>query len=648
MALTQDGRLLAVNTPLGKDALLLEVLEGTEEMSGLFRFNLVMLSERSSIAAADLIGKPVTIHLALAKGGSRCINGVVSRFAQGDYDHGLTHYFADVVPWLWFLTRTSDCRIFQKKTVPDIVQQIFKDLGFQDYRLQLQGSFEPREYCLQYRETDFNFVSRLLEEEGIFYFFEHTPGKHTLVLANSPSAHPPCPNQAQARYRYTFGSHQEEDFVTQWHLEQELHPGKYALADYYFPTPNNRLLVKASSTVKVGGNDKFEVYDYPGYFAERFDGEDKASKVQPDAERTVKLRQAAEDAAHKVVSGVGTCRAFLPGYRFNLVEHYQPAMNGPYVLTEVRHNASSNIRNDSAAGYGQTFTCIPYAVPFRPPRTTPKPVVQGCQTAVVVGLPGEEIDTDKYGRVKVQFHWDREGKKDANSSCWIRVATPWAGKQWGMVHIPRIGQEVVVHFLEGDPDQPIIIGSVYNGEQMPPYKLPDNKTQSGIKSRSTLKGGDANFNELRFEDKKGSEDVYFHAEKDFHRVVEHDDDLKVGNDQTIEVKNNRTETVKEGNEKVTIEKGDREVQIKMGNETLLIKMGNQTTKLDLGKSETEAMQSIELKVGQSSIKLDQTGVTIKGMLITIEGQVQTQLKGLMTQVNGSAMLQVQGGIIMLG
>jgi type VI secretion system secreted protein VgrG len=250
--------------------------------------------------------------------------------------------------------------------------------------------------------------------------------------------------------------------------------------------------------------------------------------------------------------------------------------------------------------------------------------------------------------VKVQFHWDRDGQNDANSSCWVRVATPWAGKQWGMIHLPRIGQEVVIDFLEGDPDNPIIVGSVYNADQMPPYKLPDHKTQSGLKTRSSLKGGDANFNELRFEDKKGSEDVYFHAEKDFHRVVEHDDDLKVGNDQTIEIKNNRTEKVKEGDEKVTIEKGNRTVQISMGNETLLIKMGDQSTKLDMGKSETEAMQSIELKVGQSSVKLDQTGVTIKGMLIQIEGQIQTQLKGMVTQINGSAMLQLQGGIIMIG
>lgn len=666
MALTQDGRLLAINTPLGKDVLLLQTLEGTEEISGLFRFNLVLLSEKSQIAFTDLVGKPVSITIALNGNQKRYIHGHVSRFAQGDFDQGVTHYFAEVVPWLWFLTKTTDCRIFQRKSVPDIIQQIFKDLGFTDFRLQLQGSFEPREYCVQYRETDFAFVSRLMEEEGIFYFFEHSASKHTLVLANNPGVHQPVPGQADVRYRYASSTKEDEDFISQWHVQQELTSGKFALTDYYFPTPSNSQMAKTPSAVKVGGNDRFEVYDYPGYFAKRFDGDDKAGKVLPDGERTVKLRMQGEEAFHKVASGASDCRAFVPGYRFNLKEHYRADLNGSYVLTDVRHNATSNLLTGEGAGYANAFTAIPQAVPYRPARLTPKPVIQGCQTAVVVGVKDSEIDTDKYGRVRVQFHWDREGKKDQNSSCWIRVATPWAGKRWGMIHIPRIGQEVVVTFLEGDPDQPLIVGSVYNAENMPPYALPDNKTQSGVKTRSALKGGEANFNELRFEDKKGQEDIYFHAEKDFHRVVENDDDLKVGHDQTIEIKNHRTEKVKEGNEKVTIEKGNRdiivqtgndthkiekgnrEVKIEMGNDTLIISMGNQKTKLDLGKSETEAMQSIELKVGQSSIKLDQMGVTITGMTIKIDGKIQTDVKGMMTQIQGSALMKMGGGITMIG
>jgi type VI secretion system secreted protein VgrG len=673
--ITQDLRLLSLSTPLGKDVLCLHKLEGTEAISSPFHFCLELLSDQSStVSFKDIVGKRVTIAIELPSKQKRYINGLVSRFAQGDFDTGMTHYYAEVVPWLWLLSRTSDCRIFQKKSVPDIVQQIFKDLGLQDFKLQLQGSFEPREFCVQYRETDLDFVSRLLEEEGIFYFFEHTQDKHTLVLANSPAAHSPCPNQAQARYRYTYGGKQEVDFIRQWKAEQELHPGKYALTDYYFPTPSNNQMVKAVSGIKLEGSDRYEVYDYPGYFAKRFDGDDKAGKVPPDGERTVKIRMAANEAAHQVIEGAGECRGFVPGYRFSLTEHYRQDLNGDYVLTQVTHTASNNLRPGDEPKYQNTFTCLPKAVPYRPARVTPKPVIQGTQTAQVVGLAGEEIDTDKYGRVKVQFPWDREGKKDANSSCWIRVASSWSGKQWGAIQIPRIGQEVVVSFLEGDPDQPLIIGSVYNAEQMPPYKLPDNKTQSGVKSRSSLKGGAENYNEIYFEDKKGEELLYIRAEKDQTIAVENDEAHWVGHDRTKEVdhdetttiKNNRTETVEEGDEKITIKKGNRTVEISMGNETLNIKMGNQTTtldmgnqatqlkmgnqttKLDMGQSSTEAMQSIELKVGQSSIKVDQTGVTISGMVIKIEGQVQTQLKGLMTQLGGDAMLQVQGGIIMIG
>jgi type VI secretion system secreted protein VgrG len=274
-----------------------------------------------------------------------------------------------------------------------------------------------------------------------------------------------------------------------------------------------------------------------------------------------------------------------------------------------------------------------------------------------VGRHGEEIWTDKYGRIKVKFHWDRDRERNENSSCWIRVASPWAGKNWGAIAVPRVGQEVVVQFLEGDPDRPIVIGSVYNADQMPPWDLPANQTQSGVKTRSSKGGSGSNYNELRFEDKKGSEDVYFHAEKNFHRVVEHDDDLKVGNNQSIEVQENRTKTVVKGNETVTIKQGNRQVELGMGSDALIIKMGNlsttlkmgnQSTKLDLGGSTTEAMQSIELKVGQSSVKIDQMGVTIKGMMINIEGQISTQLKGMMTTINGSAMLTAGGGITMIG
>ena len=419
---------------------------------------------------------------------------------------------------------------------------------------------------------------------------------------------------------------------------------------------------------------KYEIFDYPGLYAKK-DAGDKA----------VAVRMEEEEAAYDTASGAGDLVGFTPGGKFTLDGHPAESENQDYVLTSVRHEAvDGSIVGDGESHYGNTFTALPASAIFRPARETPRPVVRGPQTAVVVGPSGEEIYVDKHGRVKVHFFWDRLGKKDENDSCWIRVAQNWAGKNWGLVFHPRIGQEVVVDFLEGDPDRPLITGRVYNAVQTPPYELPANQTQSGLKTRSTKGGGADDFNELRFEDKKDSEDIVFHAQKDFHRVVENDDDLKVQHDQMIEIKNNRTETVKEGDEKVTIEKGDRTVTVKtgddlhdvkqgnrtvtvetgndahnvkkgdrsvvidMGNDALTLKVGNQTTKLNLGASSTEAMQSIELKVGQSSVKIDQTGVTIKGMMVSVEGQVQTTVKGMMTQIKADAMLQQSGGIIMIG
>lgn len=647
---TQANRLVELTTPLGENVLLLQGFTGRESISQPFHFDLDLASTDVQVAFDRIVGQRVTLILYLDQERTTCryINGFVSRFAQGESDERFTYYRAEIVPWLWFLTRTADCRIFQDKTVPEIIEQVFKDLGFTDFKNNLRGTYPKRVYCVQYRETAFNFVSRLMEQYGMFYFFEHEQDKHTLVLADRLSAHEPCPEQPKARYDYSGGAQLgDEDVITSWHMEQELQPGKYALSDYNFETPNTSLEVNVSSTVKVDSNSKYEVYDYPGEYLKKNEGD-----------TLVKLRMEEEESGHKVVHGSSTCRAFVPGYRFDLTGHHRQDMNSAYVLTEVQHAASIGSdyvsASDAEENYSNSFICMPHKVPFRPPRVTPKPVVQGPQTAVIVGKKGEEIWTDKYGRVKVQFHWDRYGKDDENSSCWIRVSQNWAGKRWGGIFIPRLGQEVIVEFLEGDPDQPIITGRVYNAEQMPPYELPTNQTQSGIKSRSSKKGETVNFNELRFEDKKDSEEIYLHAEKDFNRVVENNDTLKVGfdkkdpGDQTIDIYNSRTETVHQGNETITIKKGNRDVQIDMGNDTLTIKMGNQTTKLNMGKSTTQAMQSIELKVGANSIKIDQTGITLKGIMIKIQGDAMTQVKAPMTQVNGDAMLQLKGGITMIG
>jgi type VI secretion system secreted protein VgrG len=520
---TQERRRIALKTPLGKDALLLTAFEGQEELSRLFSYQLEMLAEKSDYKAADLVGKPVTFSVDLADGSPRFFNGFVKRFVYIGGDE-LSSYRAEVVPWLWFLTKTNDCRIFQNKSIPDIIEQIFKDLGFTDYKLQLKGSFEPWEYCVQYRESDFNFVSRLMEEEGIFYYFKHEDGKHTLMLCNDKGAYQTS-KEAEVEFRAETNAPGGVNQLTRWDHQYEFRSGKFAQTDYNFETPSTSLMTNTNSVVNVNGNSKFEIYDFPGEYEKK-----------PQGDAGTKVHMEEEEAGHEVATGDSSCRSFAPGGKFKLTKHPSKAEEGKsYVITSIHHSCStgSYVSGSSAAGedYANTFTCIPDSVTFRPARITPKPLIHGSQTAVVTGPGGEEIFPDKYGRVKVQFHWDREGKKDDNSSCWIRVSTPWSGKNWGMVAIPRIGQEVVVSYLEGDPDRPLITGMVYNAETMPPYALPANKTQSGIKTRSSKGGGAANFNEIRFEDKIGSEELYFHAEKDQKVIVEHDQSIDVGNDR---------------------------------------------------------------------------------------------------------------------
>ena len=538
MAYTQENRLLKLDVPsLGTDVLLLQGFTGREGISQLFKFDLDLLSVKNDIQFEDIIGQNVTIRVLLSDGSSeRYFNGFVSRFAQGGSGTTFTNYQMEVVPWLWFLTRNADCRIFQMLKIPEIIQTVFQNRGFTDFKSSLTGSYDPVDYCVQYRETDFNFVSRLMEHNGIFYYFEHENGKHTMVLADSPSAIQPCPDQSSASYSQSTGDLEAEDVVTAWHTEQELRTGKYSLTDYNFETPSTSLMANEPTMVSVGGNSQFELYDYPGDHL-----------TQSHGTSVAKLRMQEEEASHKVVGGSSVCRAFTSGYKFDLKDHYRNDVNDSYVLTEVQHVATvgsyAQGASDTPAHYSNHFTCVLASVHYRPPRITPKPFVQGPQTALVVGKSEEEIWVDKYGRVKVQFYWDRQGKKDENSSCWIRVSQPWGGKNWGSVWIPRIGQEVIVHFLEGDPDRPLITGRVYNAEQMPPYTLPDHQTVSTFMSRSSKGGASANFNEIRFEDKQGNEQIFLNAERDMDQCVEVDSREFVGNNLHLNVGANQTEHI---------------------------------------------------------------------------------------------------------
>jgi type VI secretion system secreted protein VgrG len=533
---SQANRPMRVDTALNEDVLLLEGFSGMEGVSTPFGYTLELLSEDAAIAAPDVLRKPAWVTIKTPDGGERVIHGLIRSFTQLGQSEGLTSYRSELVPWLWFLSLSSDCKIFQNLSVPEIVEQVFQGLGYADFKIKLVKTYPKRLFCVQYRETHLNFVSRLLEEEGIFYFFEHSKSKHVLTLVDDNSAVKPCPGQAKARMATDIGRWQQEDVVTACECEDAVHTGKVTLRDYDPQQPS--LLLERT----VSGTHPEESYDYPGKYSALDEGE-----------RYARLQLEAEEARERVVRGAGTCRTFQSGYRFDLKEHYRKDANQGYMLLELRHaGRAGDYRSWESApfDYRNDFLAIPYSVPYRPLHDTPKPRIWGTQTALVVGMAGEEIWTDKNGRVKVQFYWDRLGKKDENSSCWIRVSQPWAGKGWGSLSVPRIGQEVVVEFLEGDPDLPIITGRVYNAEQTPPYDPGKGGVVSGLRSK-THKG--QGYNEMSMDDTTGKEKVTIHGQFDMGTRVEHDKTESIGNNETIDIGNDRTETVA-GNETLSVAK----------------------------------------------------------------------------------------------
>jgi type VI secretion system secreted protein VgrG len=611
---TQDNRLLILDTPLGKDVLLLQELTGYEGISRLFTYELNLLAyDNDSIVFSDIVGQSVTITLSSPSGTPRYINGYVSRFTQGDTDErNFTHYHAQVVPWLWFLTRQADCRIFQNLAVNDILSQVFNLFSFSDFRLSLTGTYPQLEYCVQYRETSFNFVSRLMEEFGIFYYFDHsTEGKHTMVLGDQSSTLPACPS-SPISYDTQVGGLYDPEAISDWHVEQEVRTGKYTVTDYNFTTPSTSLLASDPTVVDLSASQPLELFDYPGLHTTKDLGDTVA-----------KTRMQEEEAGYMVVSAESNCRAVMSGYSFELKNHYRSDQNTNYVVTEVRHYGSAGqsyttAGNQGAETYSNHLTCIPASVAYRPPRVTPKPFVQGPQPALVVGKSGEEIWVDKYGRVIVQFYWDRLGQQNENSSCWIRTSQPWAGGNWGAMWIPRIGQEVLVSFLEGDPDRPVITGRVYNANQMPPYALPDYQTRSTFMSRSSKGGGAANYNELRFEDLKGQEQIFMNAEMDMDLRVEKDSREFIGANRHLIVTTNQVEQIQT----------DKHVHVE----------GSHYEKIDTNMSLNVGGNQMESVTGNKSLSV--TGNQNE----SVTGNISLSVTGNQSEsVTGNVSLSVTGG-----
>jgi type VI secretion system secreted protein VgrG len=673
---TQEMRPISVTTPLGKDALLLVGFTIKEAISQLFDVQLDLVAENhTEISFDQLLGQNLVIRLTLMDGKERFFSGICSRFGQGRRDEAFTLYRMEVVPQFWLLTRRSQSRIFQHMSVPDILKKVLTGL---DVAFELQGSFQPRDYCSQYRESDFAFASRLMEEEGIYYFFKHSADGHKMVVANTPHSHPDVPEQSEIIYDEVKGGTREEMRIYDWEKVQELRAGKCTLWDHCFELPHKHL--EASKTIldsvqvgqvthklKVGNNDKLEIYDYPGAYAQRFDGVDKGGgdnpadlqKIFDDNKRTVEIRMQQEALPSLQIRGGSNCRQLVAGHKFTLERHFNS--DGQYVLTSVEHTASLSLDYRSGEGeefvYENKFTCIPVALPFRPPLVTKKPVVDGPQTAVVVGpVPKEEIWCDKYGRVKVQFHWDRDGKYNENSSCWIRVATAWAGKGWGQINIPRIGHEVIVDFLEGDPDNPVIVGSVYNAENMPAKKLPEGRKISGLVSRTNKPS--PGFNQITCDDTKDNELIQIHGQFDMQTDIEHDERWNVKNDCTITVDGKHTETI-DKDTSITIKTGNFFHDVKTGTAAIHVKGAvqekfedSQETIVKNGihiASETahiyiHTATSIQLHVGKSSIWMDEGGqISIKGMNVSIEGKESVAIKGGRVVSAADTTHEIQGG-----
>lgn len=703
------ARQVELKTPLPDDTLRLKHFRGREELGRPFQYDLELVSRDHNIQFSKLIGETVEARL-YVRGKWRIFTGIVNRFSQtsSGQDKNLAFYRATLVPTLWLLTRGSDCRIFlphmfdnNAMSADGIIKMVLGEFGVEFNADGLSATYPKREYCVQYRETHFNFISRLMEEEGIYYFFTHKDGKHVMHLADSRAAHNPNDGFAEIPYRQASGGTPMAESITDCSLHQEIQPGTCVLSDYDFTVPKKDLVVPADATADWGhAKQRHAVYDFPGGYESREFGEHYARVRIDELQAQVETLRAETDA-----------RGVEVGRTFKLKSHPRAPLNREYLITSATYRIDAE-QLESGGGGGPddaifrcAFAAMSVDVPFRPARLTPRPVIRGPQTAIVVGKKGDEIHTDEYGRVKVHFHWDRWQDYDEKCGIFIRVAQEWAGKNWGAIFTPRVQQEVVVDFLEGDPDRPLITGRVYNGDHKPPYELPTHATRSTIKTNSSK--GSEGFNELRFEDKKGEEQIFIHAEKNKDERVKNNSMEWIGNDrhlivkrdQVEQVERDRAETIKRDHiEKIERDhslliKGKEAIEV-TGSRSLKVtgalieefkdNHSEVTTKDHYIKADNiciEALTNITIKVGQTSIALESDGIkistqgkievesldktefktkagdfkvesmmntSIKGTLqLNLEGTVQAEMKGTMATVKGDAMTTVKGGIVMI-
>lgn len=704
-----------------------------EGLSKLTEMTVLIRSQCENADIAEIVGRSLRVHVMTEDENERVFSGLCVSVEEIGYFEGNWYYLAEVRPWFWMLTRTQDCRVFQERTAVEIIKQIFEDHGFSDYEDALTGRYDPRTYCVQYRESDYDFLCRLMEEEGIYFYFKNdlnSEAVEKLVLSDSISAHDAVPGHAtidyHARQMDRGAETGREDHIAEWVKQERVTRGKFTLNDFDFKLQDADLEFEHAIASGSHNHKTYEVYDYLGHH--RYPGVYNDDKMLGEKYATVRME--AETARFQQFRGAANVRALAAGQTFEMSGHPDDDANVPYLIVSAEHfvqdqnflqavhekkvgarlsevkrhgvekflqtemiHRGRETRRDLVMmprdfpeamandAFGGTFRAIPKSTQFRAPIKTPWPKIAGPHTATVVGKAGEEIDTDEFGRIKIQFHWDREGQKDENSSCWVRVMTPWSGTDYGMVAIPRMGQEAVIQFEEGDPDRPICTGMIYNAWQKAPYDYPDDKTQLGIRTKSTKEGGADEYNELMFEDERGEELMRVQAQKDHQMLIKNKSVVTIGQDEVDAgdhddegslsevIRNHVTRTIQEGNHYHTISTGDEEFKIETGSQTIEIATdktqtitenytttvengdhgtevlsGNMAVAVASGKVEIEAAQSIELKVGGSSIKIEPAKITIKSTMIDIKGSAKVDVNGAMTNVKASGILVLKGSL----
>ena len=631
----QNNSNFMISTPLGDGILSLNRLYGDEGISEPFSFSLDLSSDDKQLDFSRLVGQKAVIKIRIADeiSSHRYINGIIGEFNQSGTDGNQALYHAKIKPWVWLLSFSNDYKIYQNMSVVEIVESVFTEFTFCRYELRLQKSYNKREYCTQYGESHFNFVTRLLAEEGIFYFFSHTEKEHTMIISDDNSAFTDCQHLARVDYRAE-NNDAIANIVDSLAYKQQITTNEFATNDYDFKKANTDL-----SSSKVVTRDKDDAYrtryEYPGNYAVKADGENLAE-----------IRLEALEFGKKLISGTGNVKSFVPGYKFSLTRHFRQDLNTQFVVKSISHFGSPERYHNSFEAFSPKSVCRPQNVP-------PKPFIYGAQTAQVTGPAGEEIYTDEYGRIKVLFHWDKHNGKNEKSSVWLRVAQNWTGNGFGILTIPRIGCEVVVSFLGGDPDRPLVTGMVYNSMNQPPYNLPADQTVSGIKTNSS-KGG-RGFNEIRLEDKKDKEEIFVHAQKDYNIEVLNNLTTKVMNDEERTVYQNRTTTIENGDETLTVAKGNRAITVSEGDENIRIDKGcrevfvksDQLTAID-GNRNTAIRKNDQLKVDESrtvQVKDSETHTNNADFKHIVRGKYELMIDGdLIINVKGDIKINSKSSI----